>query len=474
MFWGTPYFSRFRRLPVSWSHPGRLGKVNRSTWSLSRYLQFSGTGPVLTPTTEALHNLINNEYGSYAGIPPSRLPSTAHNTDCSTNSSGPDSDPSSGSLVSRSPHSTPLPQPETASYFPTFYQDSTHSSLSSYPDHAQSIRAFKPEPCDWVVPPAPGSKVDQYASSPFQSAHRPGTNTLERPWSSLSVPSNKPAHPSYQPAQQQEQQRTKNMFGLYLSRLPLRTQPRPNEYAANRNNSDPMPFTASHNAPNPSAVSSFATELPPDDSTRHALKSSCSSSRPSSRKSSLANAAREPTNLLSRASKPSNTMSPRQERIDSISKLSSSSVVPSNSSDTRSIRELSEDEDDFLPVLPSDFDSYGPDRPSRFNDLGDIDMGFGCMGQQNGGRATTPDLSGKDDYWGVGKEEYEKLNAKARKQLRNKIGARRFRERRKEYITTLESRLAERDDIIKDLRARLEISMKKNRDFKNKLAHVES
>ena len=42
---------------------------------------------------------------------------------------------------------------------------------------------------------------------------------------------------------------------------------------------------------------------------------------------------------------------------------------------------------------------------------------------------------------------------------RNKIGARRFRERRKEYITTLEGKLHERDEVIGAYRGRLETSL---------------
>jgi len=38
---------------------------------------------------------------------------------------------------------------------------------------------------------------------------------------------------------------------------------------------------------------------------------------------------------------------------------------------------------------------------------------------------------------------------------RNKLGARRFRERRKEYITTLEERIAGRDGLITETRSQL-------------------
>lgn len=88
-------------------------------------------------------------------------------------------------------------------------------------------------------------------------------------------------------------------------------------------------------------------------------------------------------------------------------------------------------------------------------------------------RIESQDYSGREDSWGIGKDAYEKLTSKAKKQLRlvlrftasfhradvqgssNKIGARRFRERRKDHIATLESRLAERDTLLLEMRNRL-------------------
>ncbi|GAA5845049.1 hypothetical protein JCM11251_007456 [Rhodosporidiobolus azoricus] len=49
-------------------------------------------------------------------------------------------------------------------------------------------------------------------------------------------------------------------------------------------------------------------------------------------------------------------------------------------------------------------------------------------------------------------EEYAKLSSKEKRQLRNKLSARNFRHRRKEYITTLEDEISTRDTLISTLR----------------------
>ncbi|KAL7414503.1 hypothetical protein BDY24DRAFT_25948 [Mrakia frigida] len=159
-------------------------------------------------------------------------------------------------------------------------------------------------------------------------------------------------------------------------------------------------------------------------------------------------------------------------------KLSPSSPIIASSSSSQ----LDHTSNHDLPPLPSDFDTFGPNGSSLFDD----------SPSSRSGRATTPDFSGRDDCWGIGREAYNKLSTKAKKQLRfvvlslslslstrpgfplstfsdlpprfpsshrNKIGARRFRERRKEYITTLEGKLAERDDLISDTRGRLQKSL---------------
>ncbi|KAH7919184.1 hypothetical protein BV22DRAFT_1134022 [Leucogyrophana mollusca] len=64
--------------------------------------------------------------------------------------------------------------------------------------------------------------------------------------------------------------------------------------------------------------------------------------------------------------------------------------------------------------------------------------------------------------WRPSPEEYKKMSSKEKRQLRNKISARNFRVRRKEYITTLEGDIAERDRLISAIRTELGSSKSEN------------
>ncbi|KAH9835462.1 uncharacterized protein C8Q71DRAFT_724750 [Rhodofomes roseus] len=63
--------------------------------------------------------------------------------------------------------------------------------------------------------------------------------------------------------------------------------------------------------------------------------------------------------------------------------------------------------------------------------------------------------SNDPEDWRPTPEEYKKMSSKEKRQLRNKISARNFRVRRKEYITTLEGDIAERDRLIDAIRTEL-------------------
>ncbi|EIW74384.1 hypothetical protein CONPUDRAFT_93906 [Coniophora puteana RWD-64-598 SS2] len=64
--------------------------------------------------------------------------------------------------------------------------------------------------------------------------------------------------------------------------------------------------------------------------------------------------------------------------------------------------------------------------------------------------------------WRPSPEEYKKMSSKEKRQLRNKISARNFRVRRKEYITTLEGDIADRDRVIDAIRTELGSSQSEN------------
>ncbi|KAF7968994.1 hypothetical protein HWV62_28728 [Athelia sp. TMB] len=68
----------------------------------------------------------------------------------------------------------------------------------------------------------------------------------------------------------------------------------------------------------------------------------------------------------------------------------------------------------------------------------------------------------ESDDWRPSPEEYKKMSSKEKRQLRNKISARNFRVRRKEYISTLEADISERDALISAIRSELGSSQSEN------------
>ncbi|KAG9095968.1 hypothetical protein FS749_009383 [Ceratobasidium sp. UAMH 11750] len=77
--------------------------------------------------------------------------------------------------------------------------------------------------------------------------------------------------------------------------------------------------------------------------------------------------------------------------------------------------------------------------------------------------------SQEPDEWRPTPEEYKKLSSKEKRQLRNKISARNFRVRRKEYITTLESHIADRDQLISAIRSELSITHNENNELRREI-----
>ncbi|KAI9443505.1 hypothetical protein H4582DRAFT_1201003 [Lactarius indigo] len=74
------------------------------------------------------------------------------------------------------------------------------------------------------------------------------------------------------------------------------------------------------------------------------------------------------------------------------------------------------------------------------------------------------------DDWRPSPEEYKKMSSKEKRQLRNKISARNFRVRRKEYITTLEGDIAERDRLIDAIRSELGSSQSENAALRQEIS----
>lgn len=66
-------------------------------------------------------------------------------------------------------------------------------------------------------------------------------------------------------------------------------------------------------------------------------------------------------------------------------------------------------------------------------------------------------------------QEYNKLSSKEKRQLRNKISARAFRLRRKDYIEQLESQLNSRDELIEQLQSDLKDSKTESNDLRKEI-----
>ncbi|RSH88540.1 uncharacterized protein EHS24_001085 [Apiotrichum porosum] len=78
----------------------------------------------------------------------------------------------------------------------------------------------------------------------------------------------------------------------------------------------------------------------------------------------------------------------------------------------------------------------------------------------------------KDDEeqpWGMPQDQYKALNPRDKKQVRNRIGARRFRAKRKDYVSQLEATKKEGDARIMQLEAQLQASRREINDLRSRL-----
>ncbi|KAG5641886.1 hypothetical protein DXG03_004007 [Asterophora parasitica] len=84
------------------------------------------------------------------------------------------------------------------------------------------------------------------------------------------------------------------------------------------------------------------------------------------------------------------------------------------------------------------------------------------------------DEDGDDDElphdWRPSPEVFQKMTSKEKRQLRNKISARNFRVRRKEYISTLEGDIAERDRLLDAIRSELGSTQSENLALRQEIA----
>ncbi|OXG16417.1 hypothetical protein J008_05532 [Cryptococcus neoformans] len=104
--------------------------------------------------------------------------------------------------------------------------------------------------------------------------------------------------------------------------------------------------------------------------------------------------------------------------------------------------------------------------------------GKGKGGKKGGGMSSVVREDGEDldddESWRPSPEEYKKLSSKEKRQLRNKLSARAFRTRRKDYIGTLEAHIKDRDMVIDEMRNELIHSRNENQDLRKELAALKA
>ncbi|WWC86906.1 uncharacterized protein L201_001785 [Kwoniella dendrophila CBS 6074] len=171
----------------------------------------------------------------------------------------------------------------------------------------------------------------------------------------------------------------------------------------------------------------------------------------------------------------------------------SSPVKQSTTSTTTPI----EADEPLRSVEPHEMAAAGPSRSARQDSVvssgfEDIDTkidrlvplntifsaGKGKGGKKGGGMSSVvrndDEEIDDDESWRPSPEEYKKLSSKEKRQLRNKLSARAFRTRRKDYIGTLESHITDRDVVIDEMRAELVNSRTENQDLRRELAALKA
>ena len=166
--------------------------------------------------------------------------------------------------------------------------------------------------------------------------------------------------------------------------------------------------------------------------------------------------------------------------------VSAPSVTPASSAVTESTSDVLQnlDESQLKREIRqgSATSSFQDDIESRIEGLAPLSSifsaGRGKGGKKGGGmssvvRADDEDID-DDDSWRPSPEEYKKLSSKEKRQLRNKLSARAFRNRRKDYIGTLEAHIKDRDTVIDAIKSELVNTRTENQDLRRELAELKA
>ncbi|KAH7098105.1 hypothetical protein BKA62DRAFT_714253 [Auriculariales sp. MPI-PUGE-AT-0066] len=137
----------------------------------------------------------------------------------------------------------------------------------------------------------------------------------------------------------------------------------------------------------------------------------------------------------------------------------------------RSSSSIADDEDDHDDEDEDDDDiEQFLARPAKVAGRGKASGRKGTVsgGIKKFGGQAVKDSDDPED-WRPTVDEYKKMTPKEKRQLRNKISARNFRVRRKEYITTLEGDVSERDKLIDLIREELGATKLENEALKREV-----
>lgn len=171
----------------------------------------------------------------------------------------------------------------------------------------------------------------------------------------------------------------------------------------------------------------------------------------------------QPTSLQSTFAMPLDSISPSQlasaqaNPFNAVAAESSLKHEHSNRDDSAAPMSedgMSEDDDD-------DDEHDGEHRRSKSSGMGKT-------------LSTIPMAVGDTNYLKPDPEEYKKLSSKEKRQLRNKISARNFRTRRKEYINQLEDQIADRDALIEGLRQQISQLSVENKSLKDEVRTIKA
>ncbi|KAK0195248.1 hypothetical protein F5146DRAFT_1024766 [Armillaria mellea] len=155
-------------------------------------------------------------------------------------------------------------------------------------------------------------------------------------------------------------------------------------------------------------------------------------------------------------------------------------TTPSSNMDETDEEEQEQPDTKAVTIAPIKVGGHGKARKGTVQSGGIVKKSSSTHPSPSTSKAVSPTSSFKenenmddDDFpadWRPPPEVYAKMSSKEKRQLRNKISARNFRVRRKEYISTLELDIAERDRLLQAIRTELGSSQSENNALRQEIS----